>query len=1541
MKFKKILMLCIIVFGIILIPIISNGAEFYDGQSSGNHEKKRIANIWFAMDKYKEQWIDTNPGDTSGEWESEYMRPAMIDRYGAVCVGHNNKPSYHKWGDQTIKSIYTTYGSKTDNANVLKLAYLAMKSIETGETHRGSYYKGDIRIWAYYNAGLNQKAEVSQAELDRGYTKDADAYAASINNEKIWTNSSDTEGATQQIIYKDENTFIGPYHLGNVTGSLNSATIKTREGVSINTTKCSIDGNEIKDISSIGDINSNNFYIVVEQQKVPSVESITITKKYGKIKARIVFTQDLENQGQNVSVFYAVRKEGSNSVTLPGVPYSQINVKKVDSDTEKGISNIGIIVRDTSRGYIINGSPATYTNDINKATVYITNSNGLAEVKNLKNAGTFEILEVINPYYGYASVSKTDPKNLGQTTASLGQTRDVTVKNEKQTGNLKITKKDTDNRKTLKEFSFKIKDSEGKYIIIKNDSGEKQSKITGAIHVGSMETTDNKNEATEFITNVNGEIQIYNILKGRYIIEEISVGNNYYGYELDENYISWMNYSSVKDNKSWIRYGKGNNIEIYISRERSDKTEAKEDNLDNFLEVLNQKKYIRLSGYVWEDKNVRDNLYNSENDKLVKNVTVRLKDKDGNIVNFKTETGETVSEILTGEDGKYTMVDVLIDKLDEYYVEFEYNGMSYQSVATNIQDEKGSKATDGNSRNNFDNNFATIRNNESLDRQGNKTNDLRYDSNNHTSKLIFGDNPIYGYDGQKYPINQVDSQYVITANTKDSYIANGKTGYLTDIYTKDKIRKDGMTEIGAINLGVYERLMPDMAIVQDIENVKLHFENTENNSNYDYTYNYNQRFTANKNGFDTNIKYGTEYEKSYERKLYTADVLYNSSNAEHLKMNVTYKIGIRNESKKLYTSVKEMENYFDSRYEVVGITNENGTNINYKIDQNYDNNGLKKLTITDEQNVGPDVTQYIYIEYRVKDLAIKDVLNGNITLTSGTEIKSYSSYENSRAGFPCAGIDVDSNPGNMNTSNKDTYEDDSDIVKLDVSKEAGRTINGTIWEDTAIETLLKDTSTDYSKQRKGDGKYVKGENVVKDVKVELIDSNTKETIKVYKEENNTSDKSSLAETTTNNLGEYTITGVIPGKYQVKYTYGNTSIICDTRGNETGTTVKAENYKSTIYRGGNKEQANSMDDYWYRTDIVKNGARLSDAKDEKGIYKYDDGTTEETNIVEKRTTEEEITYKTANKEEKLSEIQANSHNIDITIDFNGTSGTTSNYGNNLIGTFDNVDFGIIERPRQDVIVKKEVAYIQLVLDNGQIISEGDPRTGETINHLKVLPDGRVFIEADQEIIQSATLKVTYAISVNNKKAEIDYNSQDYYIYGTVPNNNEGWRIATITRLYDYLSNELAFDDTNADNTSTWTDIKISSDMVTEGYLSEDVYKELKKYNRIYQTTAFSEMTPNREKTVYLQASRMLANGGDEYEFENAIEVNGVKYRKIINSTPGNYIPSKSEKENDADDTNIVVTLPTGENKNYIPYITLGVSVFGILAAGIAIIKKKVL
>ena len=109
------------------------------------------------------------------------------------------------------------------------------------------------------------------------------------------------------------------------------------------------------------------------------------------------------------------------------------------------------------------------------------------------------------------------------------------------------------------------------------------------------------------------------------------------------------------------------------------------------LTYKNKKKYIKLNGLVWEDMisgktSERDWVYSQGDqdetnpDRLVANVTVKLKDINGNDVEFKTEDGRTVTEILTDENGSYTMMDVLIDNLDEYYIEFTYNGMSYTSV---------------------------------------------------------------------------------------------------------------------------------------------------------------------------------------------------------------------------------------------------------------------------------------------------------------------------------------------------------------------------------------------------------------------------------------------------------------------------------------------------------------------------------------------------------------------------------------------------------------------------------------------------------------------------------------------------------------------------------------------------------------------------------------------------------------------------------------------------------------------------------------------
>lgn len=51
--------------------------------------------------------------------------------------------------------------------------------------------------------------------------------------------------------------------------------------------------------------------------------------------------------------------------------------------------------------------------------------------------------------------------------------------------------------------------------------------ITGIVHVDDMKTVNTENEATIFTTNSDGIIEVRNILKGTYYVEEVSVGDIY------------------------------------------------------------------------------------------------------------------------------------------------------------------------------------------------------------------------------------------------------------------------------------------------------------------------------------------------------------------------------------------------------------------------------------------------------------------------------------------------------------------------------------------------------------------------------------------------------------------------------------------------------------------------------------------------------------------------------------------------------------------------------------------------------------------------------------------------------------------------------------------------------------------------------------------------------------------------------------------------------------------------------------------------------
>lgn len=869
--------------------------------------------------------------------------------------------------------------------------------------------------------------------------------------------------------------------------------------------------------------------------------------------------------------------------------------------------------------------------------------------------------------------------------------------------------------------------------------------------------------------------------------------------------------------------------------------------------------------------------------------------------------------------------------------------MCYKSVQSHSDLDNGSKASDELLRPQFNDNYATITNNESQNGNGQSAYELNYDFAEHISKLNYGGEYLYGYEGQKYPIAGIDEQYLITAKTKDVTpdALLGQTAVTIDmIYSQSK------EEIPFINLGLYEREMPDITIIEDIEQAVISL------NGFTHTYKYNQRFentSLEESGFNMAVKFESKYaDASYTREIFSSDVSYNSNTANSLQMNVRYKISIRNEATKLYTRTNQIVNYFDERYDITSIRDVNGNEVSYTVDTAYNQNGYKRAYINVNSQNQPQSENLYYVDYKLQNEAINATLNQDVILNSVTEVTSYSTFEDEGYTQKYAGIDSDSNPGNTNPVDRETYEDDTDSAPaFIVTVKEGRKITGTVWEDAAREDLLSDDRAAYEKERKGDGKLEDSENLVGNVRVDLLsvendidlsgvnvlDNNNLPVAKLYKMDGSEAEATYI----TGNDGYYEFVGVMPGKYIIRYTYGNTSVIYDINGNKIDN-INPLTYKSTIYRGGDKQAVNLMNDFWYREDSTDNENRLSDAKDEVGVKLNG----ERINIINYTITDHEINYGTmTNDDNKLQNIEAASRAFEVEFDYDEDSNHISEYGEYFRVEFEHIDFGIIKRPAQSLDIIKEITYIKIALNNGQVILEGDPRT-EKLQHVRVLPDGNIAVEIDNELMQGATLTARYGITVGNINSEIDYNDEDYYIYGIVPNDKENkYKLASVTRVFDYLSNDLRFDSTNPTN-SDWEAVEVTKELVEQGYLSQETYDVVKNHNQVMKTEAFANMKPGEKITVSMEVSRILSNSEDDFSLDNYIEVNGLKDKTIEDSIPGNYVPGDSTtEENDDDKVSITITGPTGENRNYIPYVILGISSLIILITGIVFIKKKVL
>lgn len=1066
-------------------------------------------------------------------------------------------------------------------------------------------------------------------------------------------------------------------------------------------------------------------------------------------------------------------------------------------------------------------------------------TDGTSQIKKITVKGKANVKHVTIKFWESLNMSEQNllQYNYKDEEIDINQTFDYDIR---ILGNLKVIKVNKDNTKIkLQGVGFYIQNKDTKkWVKAKNDI---------------VSYTDKKEDATEFITDKNGEITIKNLVVGTYVAYETKNPN--YGYEI-------------------IKEGQEKSITV-------DKTEE--------LQIPNKQKYIKLSGYVWVDEDYvedkeskrnhlyKDNDYDS-NDILLDGITVRLIDKT---------TGKLVKEAKTANGGKYLFTDVLVDDLEKYYIEFEYDGLTYTNVIPHIDRDNGSKAAENSSvRDEFNKRFSVIEgsteSNKGItkDSAGNPKYDLNYniDKNKHTSTL------------------NNTGLYPITANTNE-------TGYvIKDHFTP------GQEEIKYINLGLYEREQPDIALIKDLYNVNVAI------NGYNHIYEYANRFNNQDrygNGFNVGVKFGNKYgNMSYTRAIYKADKEYTSSDkSKELKVYVTYKISMKNESSNLQVQVNSIVDYYDSNYTLIktgtGIDEKGNVtgDISNSGSQSY-NDKYKKVIINTNSKIEHNKSADVYVQFELNRDAVLKILNNAKNLDNVVEINSYSVFDTD--GKVYAGIDKDSNPGNAVPGEKITYEDDTDSapgLKLEVADKV-REMTGKVFLDSTSNELKT------GEVRQGDGMYTDGEKEIKGVKVTL-----KENI----------ENGNVYEKTTNDKGDFKIEGYIPGDYTLTYTWGDKE-------------YTVQNYKGTVYEK-DRYDANVTNKEWYKTDV---NTRYTDAIDNYNTRKKIDAEIAK------------VTNKTAT---TIKTMDSTTPTMGISVEY--TTTTTAEVADDIKEErrdkfncpdfkIENIDFGIVERARQDLALRKRVNTFKVTLANGQVIAdmtidEKGNITGER-NHVTYMGpssstgNGFVKLELDNELIQGATVEVEYEIKVTNN-SELDYVSEDFYKYG-IKSGNEV--TITPTSIIDYLDKNWGFE---AEKNKEWT-VKsldeIKNIVAKEVYENED--STIADKTILYtESLKGQKLKPTESAKVNLNVSKVLSNS-DEISLDNESEITELTKdggsRPI--STPGNYVPGQEDKETDESIAETVIVTPsTGANLEFIVPVMVGVIALVILGAGVVIIKKKTL
>lgn len=1514
---------------------------------------------------HDDNWYKANSG------HNVKMTPALANMWKYILYKDVNQGEKVKWDDFTREKQVAIWMSIYDNS--LQLTNEDKSEIAKGKPTDAE--KAKISEISTYGTTENfQNFVVARAGIHKGdwtrlqtVTKAVDLYKeAQLAAQKITnmeTNNTPTEitsnnAKIEKIDGKDDTYKLGPFTLKyNTERTISGITVEGDKGTVTQDTNPYIyaNGSQGKNTPASG----SQFYIVVkdiEKNGFGSITKITVKstyKSYSDIKLyKLYGDYSYTNNGTLITGVYqplltaegtVKTTEDSSSATLNIATYKSskytMSLSKIDSEFKSPVAGAKFTAT-------LNGKKLYTTVNGQKTDKFTTDANGKLNIElTINSAGTDTLVltetsvdakyqKLDNPIT--IKINKAVDSNTREfkVTSVTGENLSDGVSVQLDQATLKINV-NAEDPAVIKEGSYNLNVNK-----IDSKNGTKLAGAQFSVKVnGTDKGTYTTNAEGKFATPI--QVAIKEVGTDLIEIEEIQAPDKYQKLEGTLQ----IQVTKVTDKDSWSYIAKEVKvISGFKNAEGQDSySEASlSQNKDIVVQINNDRANIELGGNVWEDiRHGKDSLLNGikdDDEEFIQGMLVTLHTEDGENIEYSDSTSISTR---TDENGYYQFK---VPEGQKYYIEYVYNGQNYQHAKYTPWEDSSTPMTSN-----------------ATESEGERD-ALNKALETITTNMKVGETEIKNDINTKGPTYIEDKCYTISSYT-------GGHGNESDIQYFEKTTKN-------INFGITKREEVKIALMKDVYEAELSIKG------YTQIYKYNKREAQNQ---DREIWTVTAkiadgyYNQAYTREVKESDYQYTD---DKLKANVTYKIELLNLSDNIDCEVKEVVDYFDKELKYKEAYIKDGDNkINLVASENSKNNhteavaNFNKLYFDLSGNKIPSYDSIII--YVVFEVDVDE--NGKIILDQGSddlgksnvaEITGYATYYSEKAtspnkdnkdsyteyegGDPAGRVDVDSNPGNADPNDKNTYESDADEAPpIKFQLEGLRTISGEVWEDKR--TVMDDTA----KTAVGDGIKDDNEDRIKDIKVQLIDATTNNVAKMFDVNTKTWVD---AETTTDENGKYQITSFVPGEYYVKFIYPN-----------------GQDYKSTTY---NYEKVNSgfdvnNPDREIGTLIEPTDVNYSDARDiwgdetTPGTRSYVNGQyLGKTDV----TRANELAERLKNGDFAIGAITGKKV-LQIERD---PSDENSDSGRRF--EVENIDLGLQERPKQQIAMRKEVSNVKVTLSSGKELFNTSGKATNVIwidkqghttgydNNLMKTPEVRnptqnqaVILTMDEGLMHGATIQIDYKMTAENI-GEADYASKKFYYTG----KRDGQEEVVTTKVFDVLdyvgaslgsgnasTNNLQY--TESKNTG-WVTVD-KNEIITNKVVQykdangNDVTSEnIKSYKTILRHSFGGDdgkiLIPklcNEEQsqvTTTLTLSSIMSgvdennnlsynNMAELINFENKIG------RKIEYSTVGNQNPNEPTKEVDTDTADVTILTPFGQTRIY--YI-IGTICGLILIAGLAIVIK---